>query len=135
MAKSLALSELIEQVKADLLRPRTGAEPALFAISEVEVQVSFTVERAANGGIDLQVVQLGASGASSATHSATIRLVPLVTPEEVRAGIDQAARGAVQRVVMRGEDSSSAAAAAAQTLSRGGESGVVRRGFNDLAES
>jgi hypothetical protein len=126
MAKSLSISDLIEQVKADLMRERADASPALFAISEVEVQVSFTAERNASGGIDLQVVQLGAGGATSQTHSITVRLAPLVTPEDVRAGIDQATQQKIRRVVTRGDDSEDAQGEAQASQ-------MVRRSFSDLA--
>jgi hypothetical protein len=120
MAKSLSIAELIEQVKTDLLREHEST-PALFAISEVEVQVSFTAERNASGGIDLQVVQLGAGGATSQTHSVTIRLEPLVTPDDVRAELDESERADVKRVVTRGDESGST------------DERVTRRRYNDLA--
>ncbi len=83
-SKDIGIQELIEQVKSELLNTSQEEEVPLFAISEVEIEITFTVERTAQGGINLQVVQSGVEKAWADAQKVRIRLEGLVTPEQIR---------------------------------------------------
>lgn len=82
--KSIGVAELIEKLKQELIH-ETSKSPELFAISSVALEITFTVERDAQGGIDLQVVKLGADKKTSDVQTVKVNLEPLVTPEMARA--------------------------------------------------
>ena len=72
----IGLSELIYQVKQDLLSKK---EPdPLFAIERLELEISFTVSREANGGINIQVFSLGGGVSRADAQTVRVSLVPLV---------------------------------------------------------
>jgi hypothetical protein len=102
---TIGLSELIDQIKRELLKPPADDE-ALFAVGSIEVEVAFTATRAANGGINLQVVSLGTDGSSERVQRVTVALEPLVTVEEQRAAHRQRfpqKHVEVSRILTRGE--------------------------------
>ncbi len=100
MAKSMSLSELIEHVKHELMREHDATQP-IFAISEVEINVTFTAQRNASGGIDLQVVQLGGERGSSETHSISVKLEPLAKPDAVRARLNLQQQATAEDAITR----------------------------------
>jgi methyl coenzyme M reductase subunit C-like uncharacterized protein (methanogenesis marker protein 7) len=101
MAKAaLSLSELIEHVKQELLRNHDASQP-LFAVSEVEINITVTAERNVSGGIDLQVVQLGGARASSETHEIRVKLAPLATVEAARARLTAEQQAAAEDAITR----------------------------------
>jgi hypothetical protein len=57
--QSIGLKELIDRVREELLEQRSNSNP-LFMIGQVELEISFVVERGLNGGIDLHVIQANA---------------------------------------------------------------------------
>lgn len=81
--KPIGLKELIERVKSELLAEHDETQP-LLAIGQLELTIAFTAERTAQGGINLQVVQLGGQRGSSEVQTVMVRLEPLVSVEEVR---------------------------------------------------
>ncbi len=83
-SKNIGIQELIEQVKSELLNTSQAEEAPLFAISDVELEIAFTVERTAQGGINLQVVQGGVEKVWADTQKVRVRLEGLVTPEQIR---------------------------------------------------
>ena len=56
----------------------------LFAIGSVELEISFSVERDAKGGISIQVVQAGVEKRWTDVQTVKVTLEPLVTVEEIR---------------------------------------------------
>ena len=78
--KPVGIRELIDQVKRELLAEHDVSQP-LFFVRQVDVEVAFTVQRNVNGGLDLQVVQLGGERSVSTAHRIQVVLDPVVGPE------------------------------------------------------
>ena len=94
--KPIGLAEFIRQVKLDLLANQLGQDDpaALFAVSEVEIEVGVTATRQGEGGIkgglDLSIIGLGglefnAGGSISRENAQIVRikLAPLLTKEQL----------------------------------------------------
>jgi hypothetical protein len=99
----IGLNELIEQVKRELLASHSSQD-ALFVVSEVVLEISFTVERELNGGIDLHVVQAGADRTTTDTQKVTVKLEALITPDEARQALSNDTRQKARKAVIRGEE-------------------------------
>jgi hypothetical protein len=82
--KSIGLTELIYQVKRELIQPQGGtADPfPLLAVEEVELEISVTVSKRAEGGLNIQVVELGGGRERSDVHTVRVKLSPLLAREE-----------------------------------------------------
>ncbi|OQY34270.1 MAG: hypothetical protein B6243_05700 [Anaerolineaceae bacterium 4572_5.2] len=89
---TITLSQLIDEVREELLTPRRAHTkeamyPFLF-VEEIELEVGVTVSSAVegSGGIDIQVVELGASveKTNEQAHRIKIKMTPLLSKEEVR---------------------------------------------------
>lgn len=78
--KPIGLKELILKVKEDLLEP-DDSQP-LFVVGPVELEITFTVERNAQGGVDFQVVQGGVEKSRTEAQKVKVRLDPLLSREE-----------------------------------------------------
>lgn len=98
--KSIGITELIERVKSELMQPHDTSQPA-FVIGEIELEISFSVERSASGGLDLQVVQIGGAAAKTETHTVRVRLEPLSTPKDIRKKLSQKQHDTADTVVTR----------------------------------
>jgi hypothetical protein len=85
MAKEspIGLAELIQRVKEELLEEHDETNP-LFAIGSIELEISFSVERDAKGGISIQVVQAGVEKKWTDVQTVKVTLDPLVTIEEIK---------------------------------------------------
>jgi hypothetical protein len=85
--ESIGLADLIQQVRSELIQSveGSGSDVPLFAVDEVELEIGVTIAKRAEGGLDIKVVQLGASGERSDVHRVSVRLLPLLTLEERRA--------------------------------------------------
>jgi hypothetical protein len=105
MSKPIGLSEFIDQVKRDLLTKQSSTEDPvpLFAITEVEVEVSVVatreVEGGLKGGINLAILGLGtaeASGGGKVGHESAqtvrVKLSPLLTKEQLLERMEPAVR-------------------------------------------
>lgn len=79
----IGLHEFIEQIKRELLLKKE-TDP-LFAIAEVNLEINITVERTMNGGVDLKVIQSGVEKTITDVHTVSVKLEPIVTPDEQRA--------------------------------------------------
>jgi len=103
LQSDIGLSEFIEQIKRELLQDRRTENP-LFAIGQVELTISFIVERNANGGVDFTVVQAGVARNTTETQQVKVTLEPLQTPDDVRASLTDVEKSTVKKSVMRGGD-------------------------------
>jgi len=89
---STTLSQLIDQVRAELLAPRQTATPdsmyPFLFVEEVELEVAITVATAAEGGgkVNVQVVELGSqiNRTNEEVHRLKIKLTPLYDKQETR---------------------------------------------------
>jgi hypothetical protein len=98
----IGLKELIAQVKRELLEEHDDRQP-LFVVGSLELQISFTAERNANGGIDLKIIQAGASAKTTDVQSVKVTLQPIVTVEEVRASLSAEQLQTARKAVTRGD--------------------------------
>jgi hypothetical protein len=80
---SLGLKELIRKIKQELLESN-DSEPKIFLVGPIDLEISFTVEWNARGGVTLSVVDAGADRKSGKVHTVKIRLEPLMTIEQLR---------------------------------------------------
>ncbi|MCB0165313.1 MAG: hypothetical protein KDI79_13870 [Anaerolineae bacterium] len=78
--KPIGLKELILKVKEALLEP-DDSQP-LFVVGPVELEITFTVERNAQGGVDFQVVQGSVEKSWTEAQKVKVRLDPLLSQEE-----------------------------------------------------
>lgn len=84
MSKPIGLSELIQQVKKDLLAPvldRKSDPPILF-VESVELELHVTAKREGNADIKIDVLSIGGGEAGGAmsqekTHTVKVQLSPL----------------------------------------------------------
>jgi len=82
----IGLKELIRKVKEELLEAHDPEAP-LFAIGPIELEISFTVERSANGGIAFWVITAGVEGKLTDVHTVKVTLNPLLSAEEIAEGL------------------------------------------------
>jgi hypothetical protein len=95
----IGLRELIDIVKAELAEKADGVP--LFLVDKVEVEISFTVERDLNGGINLQVIETSAAKHQSDAHKVTVFLTGLATLEEARARLSAAEQQRIQQMLQQ----------------------------------
>ena len=96
----IGLKELISQIKRELLDEQDSSQP-LFAISGVDLTISFTVARKLNGGIDFKVVQAGADRSTTDVQTVKVTLEPLITIDEVRKKLSPEQREQATKSTMR----------------------------------
>ena len=92
MAKNtpLGLAELIEHVKQDLLNTETdGSARPLFSIDEINLELSVSIEKSANAGISISVLQFGGSKSHADAQRISITMSPLISKEERIARLKQ----------------------------------------------
>ena len=84
-SKPIGLTEMIYQVKRELLSTEARAEDPvpLFAVDEIEIEASVAVSRGGEGGINIQVLSLGITGSETATQTVRVTLKPILTREEL----------------------------------------------------
>lgn len=81
--KSIGLSELIDQVRYELLeKPDSADKTPLLSVEDVELDISVTVTKKGEGGLNIQVVALGAGVERTQVHTVRVRLLPLLSHEE-----------------------------------------------------
>lgn len=80
----IGLTELIEQVKRDLLTPEEGrgGNIPIFSVDEVSLELQVTVHKDAEGGIKVYVVELGGGVARDDVQKVNVKLTPLLNKEE-----------------------------------------------------
>jgi hypothetical protein len=93
----VTLSELIEQVREELLTPRQmnapdARYPFLF-VDEIELEIDVTVSKKADGSgkVSIKVVEVGGGieKSTESTHRIKVKMTPLLTKEEVRGKLGQ----------------------------------------------
>ena len=100
MSVNIDLNDLINQLKSDLFAPYAGTSQAgkevypIFFVDGVEVELAVNITAEAGGGVKIsvpQVVELsgnaGVGGGRS--HTMKIKLSPILTRDELRAGLDE----------------------------------------------
>ena len=89
--KSIGLTELIYQVKRELLssESRQNDPVPLFAVDEIELEVAITVSREGQAGINIQVFSLGGGGSREDAQTVRVKLKPLRTREELIADLQK----------------------------------------------
>ncbi|MDB9526280.1 hypothetical protein PN498_09810 [Oscillatoria sp. CS-180] len=89
MSQSIGLSELIDQVKKELLTPpQKDGEPPVFFVDSVELELQVTATRESNAGIKIDVVSIGEGEAGGTlsqekTHTVKVSLSPLFEKEQL----------------------------------------------------
>jgi hypothetical protein len=80
----IGLTELIEQVKRELLTPDVGAggDIPLFSVDEVSLELQVTVHKDAHGGIKIHIAELGGDIARETVQKVNVTLTPLLSKEE-----------------------------------------------------
>jgi hypothetical protein len=101
--KPIGVSELINRIKLDLLSEEGSGAP-LFLIGNIELEISFTVDRAINGGIDLQVVSSGVEKTTTEVQKIKLTLEPLEPIERRRLKLTQEHLETAAKVTMRSEE-------------------------------
>jgi len=80
MKGGISLKSFIGEVKKELLASVDDASP-FFDIGEVELEVSFTLDIEAKGGVKFVVVNAGASTKASETHKVKLKLTPFLVTD------------------------------------------------------
>jgi hypothetical protein len=82
-APKIGLSELIDQVKKDLLSPPSAeADPPILFVESVELELQVTARREGNAGVKVDVLAIGGGEAGGGlsqekTHTIKVKLSPL----------------------------------------------------------
>ncbi|NEN95360.1 MAG: hypothetical protein F6K50_07400 [Moorea sp. SIO3I7] len=80
---TIGLTELIEQVKQELLITSPDQEPdiPLLSVDSVELELQVTVKKEAKGGVKIYVLDLGGGGSRDDVQKVKVKLSPLVSKE------------------------------------------------------
>lgn len=100
MADEIDLNDLIDKLKSDLFAPYASMTQAgkqvypIFFVDGVEVELAVNISYETTGGIKIsvpQVVELSGGGGeeNGRTHTIKIKLAPILSREEMRAGLDE----------------------------------------------
>lgn len=87
----IGLTELIYQVKKELLSPesRWGDPVPLFAVEEIQLEIAVSVSREGEAGINIQVLSLGGGVSRADAQTVRVTLRPLRSREELIAELRQ----------------------------------------------
>lgn len=89
MTQPIGLSELINQVKKELLTPPDkDGDPPVFFVDSVELELQVTAKREGKAGIKIDVVSIGGGEAGGTlshekTHTVKVSLSPLFEKEQL----------------------------------------------------
>lgn len=108
MTEEIDLNDLIDKLKTDLFAPYAGSEHAgkvvypIFFVDGIEVELAVNISYETTGGIKIsvpQVVELSGGGGveNGRTHTMKIKLSPILTREELRAGLDGRTMEGIQK--------------------------------------
>ncbi|MBK7893459.1 MAG: trypco2 family protein [Candidatus Promineifilaceae bacterium] len=88
---AISINQLITQLRRELLMPSDAEDKNLYPFLyvkniELEVSVNVTQKSGIDGGINIQVLQIGASAedSDSSIHKITLSLEPLYSKKEVK---------------------------------------------------
>jgi hypothetical protein len=96
----IGLQELIMKVKQDLLSQPDDTQP-LFVIEKVELEVSFTVDRTASGGIDFKVVQGDVEKTWGQVQKVKLVLDPILSRQELGPNLTLGEKHIVKEALQR----------------------------------
>lgn len=82
IAHNLTLSEFIEEVKQELLLQEYESKVPLFSVDEIVLELQVTAQKEGSGGLNIQVVELGAGMSREDVHNVQVTLTPLLSKEE-----------------------------------------------------
>lgn len=84
---SIGLSELIQQVKKELLAqsPDMETDIPIFAVDSVELELQVTVKKEAKGGIKIYVLEMGGGASRDDVQKVKLKLSPLLNKEQLLA--------------------------------------------------
>jgi hypothetical protein len=87
--KPIGLTELIYQVKRELLSPESRrADPVpLFAVDEIELEIAVSVRREGEAGINIQVLSVGGGMGREDAQTVRVTLRPLRNREQLLADL------------------------------------------------
>ena len=82
---SLGLTELIQQVKQELLTQSPDSEKDLpiFAVDSVELELQVTVKKQGKAGIKIYVLEMGGGGSRDDIQKVKVKLSPLFNREQL----------------------------------------------------
>ncbi|MGK7903029.1 MAG: trypco2 family protein [Hormoscilla sp.] len=82
---SIGLADLIQQVKQELLMPAPDGETdiPILAVDAVELELQVRVKKAAQGGIKIYVLEMGAGGSRDDVQSIKVKLSPLLNKQQL----------------------------------------------------
>jgi hypothetical protein len=88
-SSAIGLSELIDQVKADLLTPPKEQSPSFLYVESIELELQVAVQRDAKAGVKVDVVAIGGGEVGgglgqSEIQKVKVKLSPLYTKEEMK---------------------------------------------------
>jgi hypothetical protein len=90
---SIGLAEFIQQVRSEIMRSVEDVETTpLFAVDEVALTIGITVDKHAEGGLAIKVIQFGVGIERSDVHTVSVKLLPLLTIEERKLELKKEAR-------------------------------------------
>jgi hypothetical protein len=83
--QSIGLTELIEQVKRDLMStaPNQESDVPIFSVDAVELELQVTVKKDAKVGIKFYVVDLGGGASRDDIQKVKVSLSPLLNKEQL----------------------------------------------------
>lgn len=106
------LSILIAQLKDELLKPM-NRKPEVFYVKEAEIELGIAIRREAGkkGSLSISILGMGGGSgevtrtdANETAHKLTLRLVPLKSYEEAKAGASPEDMDASGRLSVQGDD-------------------------------
>lgn len=79
----IGLTELIEQVKRELLATTPGSETDVpfLSVDSVELELQVTVKKEGKGGVKIYVLELGGGGGRDDVQKVKVTLSPLLSKE------------------------------------------------------
>lgn len=83
----IGLTELIQQVKQELLTPSPDSETdiPIFAVDSVELELQVTVKKEGKAGIKIYVLDIGGGGSRDDVQKVKVKLSPLLNREQLLA--------------------------------------------------
>lgn len=101
MDSEVTLQQLIDQVKKELIPKFDEPNKPLFLVEKVEIQVAVKITHEGNGGINLQVINIGGGVSKDFSNTITISLTPIIPPEQLRQLLDSELMRQVTRETKR----------------------------------
>lgn len=99
--QTLGLAKMIYEVKNELLHNQVQEleTSPIFSVSEITVEVNFTVGSDVHGGVDFKIVQIGSKIEEQRVHKAIITLTPILSKEDLLSELLRANPDALEELV------------------------------------